>query len=133
MILALQRATHQTLRLLAASAAGEQLSASELNVLANLADGRVRSVGELAALAGTRPTTLTSLLDRLAGRGLLTRDLDPADRRSFLLHLTGEGAAAAAAALGAMAAIEQDALGVVTPAELAGFHAVARALTQAGA
>lgn len=132
LILALQRATHETLRVLASRLADEHLSGSEINVLANLADGRVRSVGELAAQAGTRPTTLTSLLDRLAGRGLLTRDLDPADRRSFQLRLTAEGQRAAAAAREAMAAIERDRLAAITPAELAGFHAVARALTEAG-
>ncbi len=130
-LLALQRATHDTLRLLTARLASENLSGSEINVLANLADGRVRSVSELAADTGTKPTTLTSLLDRLAARGLLTRELDPADRRSFLLTLTAPGSRAASAALDAMGAIEAEALGSVSEAELAGFHAVVRALTEA--
>jgi len=130
-ILALQRATHDTLRLLTARLAGENLSGSEINVLANLADGRVRSVGELAVDTGTKPTTLTSLLDRLASRGLLTRELDPADRRSFLLTLTAPGSRAARAARDVMDAIEAEALGSVSDAELAGFHAVVRALTAA--
>ena len=50
-------------------------------MLANLADGRNRSVGEIASDTATKPTTLTSVLDRLERRGYLTRDLDPADRR----------------------------------------------------
>jgi MarR family transcriptional regulator, organic hydroperoxide resistance regulator len=130
LILALQRTTHATLRLLAVRLADENLSPSEINALANLADGRVRSVGELAAAAGVRPTTLTSLLDRLAKRGYLTRELDPSDRRSFQLHLTASGASAARAALGAMAAIEQDAAHSLTAADLAGFRRVLDAILE---
>lgn len=130
LILALQRTTHATLRLLAVRLADENLSPSEINALANLADGRVRSVGELAAAAGVRPTTLTSLLDRLAKRGYLRRELDPADRRSFQLHLTPAGATAASAAAAAMTAIEQEAAGSLTQADLAGFAKVVAALQE---
>ncbi|HET7015818.1 MAG TPA: MarR family transcriptional regulator [Streptosporangiaceae bacterium] len=130
LILALQRTTHATLRLLAVRLAEENLSPSEINALANLADGRVRSVGELAAAAGVRPTTLTSLLDRLAKRGYLTRELDPADRRSFQLHLTPAGAPAAASALAAMTEIEREAASSLTEADLAGFTNVLRALQE---
>ena len=130
LILALQRTTHATLRQLAVRLADENLSPSEINALANLADGRVRSVGELAAAAGVRPTTLTSLLDRLAKRGYLRRELDPADRRSFQLHLTPAGAAAAQAALAAMTAIEQEAASSLTQADLAGFANVVTALQE---
>ena len=65
MVLALHRATHATLHVLATRLAGLSLSASEINVLANLADGRNRSVGEIASDTATKPTTLTSVLDRL--------------------------------------------------------------------
>ena len=130
-ILALQRATHGTLRLLAARLAEEDLTGSEINALANLADGRVRTVGELAAAAGTRPTTLTSILDRLVRRGYLIRELDPHDRRSFLLHLTDSGRRAAQAAIAAIAAIEQEALAALPAADIAGFSRVAHALTEA--
>ncbi len=130
LILALQRTTHATLRLLAVRLAEENLSASEINALANLADGRVRSVGELAAAAGVRPTTLTSLLDRLAKRGYLTRELDPADRRSFQLHLTPAGRTAATSAQAAMTAIEREAAASLTEADLAGFTRVIQALQE---
>ena len=72
-LLALQRATHATLQVLAAEIADLGLTGSEINVLANLADGRSRSVSELGRAAGTRPTTLTSVLDRLERRGHITR------------------------------------------------------------
>lgn len=128
LILALQRATHATLRLLAARLADENLTASEINALANLADGQVRSVGEVAALTGTKPTTLTSVLDRLAGRGYLTRELDPGDRRSFLLRLSPEGERVARTAQAAIAAIEEAATASLTAADENGFMNVVRAL-----
>ena len=128
-VLALHRATHATLHVLGARLARLNLSASEINVLANLADGRNRSVGEIASDTATKPTTLTSVLDRLERRGYLTRDLDPADRRSFLVSLTADGRSAAAAARAAAADLERAALAGVSDADLAGFLAVTRALT----
>jgi MarR family transcriptional regulator, organic hydroperoxide resistance regulator len=129
-VLALHRATHATLHVLAGRLAPLNLSASEINVLANLADGRNRSVGEIASDTATKPTTLTSVLDRLERRGYLTRDLDPADRRSFLVSLTADGRRAAGAARAAAADLERAALAGVSDADLAGFRAVARALTE---
>lgn len=129
-IVALQRATHATLDVLAGRLAGLGLRASEINVLANLAHAQPVNVGALAAATATRPTTLTSVLDRLAQRGYLTRDTDPADRRSFLVSLTSAGQAAAAQVTGTVRDLEQQALAGVTPAEHAGFLAVARALAE---
>jgi MarR family transcriptional regulator, organic hydroperoxide resistance regulator len=130
LVLALQRATHATLQALAARLAGLSLNASEINVLGNLADGRTRSVGELAADTATRPTTLTSVLDRLAARAYVTRDLDPADRRSFLVSLTADGHRAAAAVRAALHDLERTALTAVSARDLAGFRAVTRAVTE---
>lgn len=129
-VLALHRATHATLHVLAGRLARLNLSASEINVLANLADGRNRSVGEIAADTATKPTTLTSVLDRLERRGYLTRELDPGDRRSFLVSLTADGTRVSAAARDAAADVERAALAGVSDAEVAGFHAVTRALTE---
>ena len=130
-MLELQRAAHATLRVLAARLTDENLSASEINVLANLADGQFRSVGELAADAGVKPTTLTSILDRLGKRGYLARELDLGDRRSFMVHLTPEGAKAAERASAAMSDIAKDAASSLTDADVAGFRKVVRALTEA--
>jgi DNA-binding MarR family transcriptional regulator len=129
-VTALQQATHVTLHVLAARLAGLGLTAAEQNVLAVLADGRTRPAGELARDTGTRPTTLTSVLDRLERRGLLARELDPADRRSFLIVLTGSGRQAAAAVHAVVTELEQAVRDRVTAAELAGFLAVIRALTE---
>jgi MarR family transcriptional regulator, organic hydroperoxide resistance regulator len=130
LVLALHRATHATLHVLSRRLARLGLSASEINVLANLADGRNRSVGEIASDTATKPTTLTSVLDRLERRGYLTRGLDPADRRSFLVSLTADGRGAAGTARAATADLERAALAEVSDGDLAGFRAVTRALTE---
>ena len=99
-------------------------------MLAVLADGEPRAVGDLAAATGTRPTTLTSVLDRLERRRLLSRELDPADRRSFLIALTPAGRQTASTVRAAVTELEAHTLSSVTPAQLAGFRAVTRALTR---
>jgi DNA-binding MarR family transcriptional regulator len=129
-ILALHRATHATLHALTARLADLDLPAADINVLANLADGTGRTVGALATATATKPSTLTSLLDRLTRRGYIVRESDTADRRSFVVRLTPAGQAAAARAAEAVADLEQQALATVTPEQLAGFHAVIDALTE---
>jgi DNA-binding MarR family transcriptional regulator len=129
-ILALHRATHATLAALAARLAGLGLGAAEISALANLARSQPVRVGALATATATRPTTLTSVLDRLDRRGYVTRDLDPADRRSFLVSLTPAGAEAAGRTAAAARGLEQQALASLTVAQRAGFLAVARALSE---
>ena len=129
MVTALHQATHVTLQALAAMLTPLALTGSEQNVLAVLADRRPRAVGELAAETGTRPTTLTSVLDRLERRGLLVREPDPADRRSLRIVLTAAGRRIAAAVQSAVRELERTALASVSAEDVAGFHAVARALT----
>lgn len=45
---------------------------------------------------GTRPTTLTSVLDRLERGGHITRGTRPGDRRAVLIELTPSGRLTAA-------------------------------------
>ncbi len=129
-LLGLHRATHATMHALAGLLAELGLAPSEINVLANLAGHRPLAVGALAAATATRPTTLTSVLDRLAGRGYVVRELDPADRRSFLISLTAPGRLAAGTVAAAAADLEQRALAGVSMAQRAGFLAVVHALTE---
>jgi len=130
-VLALQRATHHTMHALSAALADLNLSAAEINALANLGEGGTLNVGQLSERTGTRASTLTGLLDRLENRGYLARELDPADRRSFRLPLTETGQAVAAQALAAIAALERDALSRLDATQLAGYHAVVTALQEA--
>ena len=130
-VLALHRATHATLHALTARLADLDLPAADINALANLADGTGRTVGALATATATKPSTLTSLLDRLTRRGYIVRETDPGDRRSFVLRLTPDGQAAAVRAAEAIAELERQALATVTPQQRAGFYAVIDALTEA--
>lgn len=130
-LLALQRATHATLHRLTGELAGLDLTASEINALANLADGEGHTVSQLATLVGARPTTLTSVLDRLERRGHVTRGTPAGDRRSVLVELTESGRAAADTIHDTLADLEHRALGDLPPAAVAGFHEVLRALVAA--
>jgi DNA-binding MarR family transcriptional regulator len=130
-LLALQRATHATLQFLTAELADLGLTAAEINALANLADGRGRTASQLAAAVGTRPTTLTSVLDRLERRGHLTRGANPGDRRSVLIELTDSGRAAADTIRRAFARLEQRAFADLPGTAVTDFHDVLRALTEA--
>ena len=109
----------------------EPVSAAEINALANLGGGGTVNVRQLSERTGTRTSTLTGLLDRLENRGYLTRELDPADRRSFRLPLTEAGQAVAARVLGTVAELERDALARLYATQLAGYHAVITALQEA--
>ncbi len=130
-VLALHRATHHTLHALSSALAAENLTAAEINALANLADRGVLNVRELSEETGTRATTLTGVLDRLENRGYLTRELDAADRRSFRLPLTEAGRAVAGRVRAALAELEGDALAHLSATQIAGFHAVLAALQEA--
>ncbi len=130
-MLALQRATHRTLHTLSAALADLNLSGAEINALANLGDGGTLNVRQLSERTGTRASTLTGLLDRLEHRGYLTRELDPADRRSFRLPLTEAGQAAATRVLTTIAALERNALSRLSATQIAGYHAVITALLEA--
>jgi DNA-binding MarR family transcriptional regulator len=129
-LLALQRATHATLQIIAAELVDLDLTASEINALANLADGRGRTVSELGAAVGTRPTTLTGVLDRLERRGHITRGTRAGDRRSVLIELTPTGRLTADTVRQTLTDLEDRALGGLSPTEVAGFHTVLQALTK---
>ena len=130
-MLALHRTTHHTLHVLSTALADLNLGAAEINALANLGGGGTVNVRQLSEKTGTRTSTLTGLLDRLENRGYLTRELDPADRRSFRLPLTEAGQAVAARVLGTVAELERDALARLSATQLAGYHAVITALQEA--
>ncbi len=129
-LLALQRATHATLQVLVAELAELELTASEINVLGNLADGRARTVSGLGAAVGSRSSTLTGVLDRLERRGLVTRTASATDRRSLVVELTAGGRDAAASVRRTVTALERRALRPLPPDAVAGFHAVLAALTE---
>lgn len=133
MLLTLQRATHATLQLIAAELVDLDLTASEINALANLADGHGRTVSQLGAAVGSRPTTLTGVLDRLERRGHITRGMRAGDRRSVLIQLTESGRATAALIKQTLADLESRALAGLPAEAIVHFRAVLDALIKEGA
>jgi len=132
-LLALQRTTHVTLHRLSAELADLELTASEINVLANLADSRGRTVSELGAAVGTRSSTLTGVLDRLERRGHIARVPSPGDRRSVVIEPTETGRRNAQRIRRTIGNLERRALSGLPGEAVAGFHAVLAALVEVSA
>ncbi len=75
----------------AAHAAALGLTAAQVKVLLRLTPGEAIPMRKLAQQLDYDTSNLTTLVDRLAGRGALERQADPADRRVKALVLTAEG------------------------------------------
>jgi MarR family transcriptional regulator, organic hydroperoxide resistance regulator len=120
----LEAAVHRVLDHLAAELSDLGLRQAEVNVLAQLRPGAPRSVGELVAATGQRPSTLTGVLDRLERRRLVRRRVNAADRRSFTIALTASGERAAARVHAAFAALDEGVLADLPPSATDGFHRV---------
>ena len=115
LLLDLQRVTHVTLDALTRELSDLKLTASEANVLANLADGAELTASALAARVGSRPTTMTAVLDRLAGREWIVRAPHPSDRRAVVLRLTPAGRGVARTVARAYERVEADVLAGLSP------------------
>ena len=126
----MQRAAHASVHALSAHLGELGLTGSEINALANLSDGDGCTVSELAAAAGIRPTTMTSVLDRLGQHGLIRRAMKPGDRRAVEVRLTASGRRAASAIREAISGIERGALAGLDAAAIDGLRAGLDALAE---
>jgi DNA-binding MarR family transcriptional regulator len=132
-VLALARAAHLAVRSLERSLADLGLTAAEIDALACFGDLDRRAVRELVAATGQRRSTLTGILDRLERRGLAAREIDPSDRRSFLVVLSPAGRDAARRCVDAVAALDAAVADAAGAAALPGLHAVAAAVEDVAA
>lgn len=85
-------------------------------------------VSELSRVFGLAPSTLTGTLDRLEGSGLVAREPNPEDRRSFLIATTPEGARIATELRSLLEDLERDVQAEVSARDMKGFEAVMRAI-----
>jgi DNA-binding MarR family transcriptional regulator len=69
------------------------ITVAQLFVLQQLAGGRARSINELADETVTDPSTISGLIRRLVGAGLVNRKSSAADARRAEVSLTPKGAA----------------------------------------
>src|SRR5438132_12476012 len=87
---AVQRATHRV-GLYVDELREQHLTQGEAHILALLAESSPATVADLHRGLAHKRSTLTSILDRLAGRRLITRKAGESDRRTFLIGLTTAG------------------------------------------
>lgn len=87
-------------------------------------------VSSLAQVFRRRGSTLTSILDRLEQRGLIARELNPRDRRSFLVHLTAAGQRCATEVRDLLERFEAEIASRISDRDLEGFRAVMRAIEE---
>jgi DNA-binding MarR family transcriptional regulator len=123
-IAALEATVHRVLDHLGAELRDLGLTPGEVNALAQLDAGAPVTVAQLGAATGQRPSTLTGVLDRLERRGLVERSLNPRDRRSFTVALTGPGAEAAGRVRQAFDELERRVARASSRHALDGFHEV---------
>jgi|ERR1700731_2479739 len=124
-----QRATHR-IGLYLDNLGEEQLTQGEAHILALLADSSPATVADLHRGLAHKRSTLTSILDRLAARGLITRSVGISDRRTFVVALTTKGRKLAQRVSRHLAKLERAVERHVTRANIAGFSAVIAALEE---
>jgi MarR family transcriptional regulator, organic hydroperoxide resistance regulator len=119
----MQHATHRIGRHLESALAAVGVDQGEAHVLSALARGPM-TVAALVAAVGVKRSTLTNILDRLERRGLVTREINPNDRRSFLVRPTRGGERAAKKVAAAFVAVDAKLVRATTASEREGFDAV---------
>jgi DNA-binding MarR family transcriptional regulator len=88
---AVERATHAVALWIERTFADLRLTQAEAHVLAYLAAHTNCSINDLHHSFGHKRSTLTSLLDRLEGRGWIRRTTHPTSRRLVQVELTETG------------------------------------------
>jgi len=110
---------------------GHQLSPSQFKVLRALSEFGPLGQHQLAAVITVDPRNAVPLIDSLAERGLLARQIDAADRRRRVLTLTAAGQELATSLASIAAQIEHDFLSPLTGAEQASLRQMLLALLRA--
>jgi DNA-binding MarR family transcriptional regulator len=108
------------------------VSPSQFKVLRALGESGPLGQHQLAGLIAIDPRNVVPLIDSLAGRGLLAREVDPADRRRRILTLTARGQKLAADLASIGAEIENDFLSPLTAAEQQALRQMLLSLLRAG-
>jgi DNA-binding MarR family transcriptional regulator len=116
----IHRATHR-IGLYLASLGDYSLSQGEAHIMALLATSGPTTIAELHRGLAHKRSTLTSILDRLVARGLVTREVGTRDRRTFVVTTTARGHKVARAVLQHLADLERAVRAHVTTDDLRGF------------
>lgn len=127
----LHKASRQIALYLGTYTRGEGVSLQEGHLLSYLKTYAPAPIAELVRIFGIKQSTFTSMLDRLEGRGLLRREVNPEDRRSFLIHATRAGRAVAGRIDRRIAKLEASIRERLDGEDLEGFRSVMRAVADA--
>src|ERR1051325_5533805 len=100
------------------------LTQGEAHVLGLLADSGCANVSELHRGLAHKRSTLTSILDRLAKRRLITRTIGETDRRTFIVKLTPKGQTLAQRVQHHVSALERGVARRIRSADIRGFNKV---------
>jgi len=95
-----------------------------------LAHSAPATVADLHRGLAHKRSTLTSILDRLVDRGLITRQVGKADRRTFVIMPTAKGQKLAQRVSRHLSKLEQTVVRRVQAADIKGFNKVVEALEQ---
>ncbi len=89
------------------------------------------AIAELVRVFGYKPTTMTSMLDRLEDKGLIERAINKHDRRSILVSVTASGQTRARAAREFVERFEEQIRSRVSDHDIKGFQKVMTAFAEA--
>ncbi len=131
MLATIERSAHLIAAYLDHALTGARITQAEAHVLAQLHRRGPTSIGDLQREFGHKRSTLTSVIDRLETRGWVRREINPADRRSFVIHLTRGGKSAARGVAAVLDELESHVRAQVSDRDLKGLEAVAAALAAA--
>lgn len=107
------------------------ITQAEAHVLAELHRHGPTQIATLHREFGHKRSTLTSILDRLERRKLIRRELNPDDRRSFVIHLTASGTRAASRVTDALDELERSPRRALDSNELRSLQTVTEAIDAA--
>src|SRR6266498_1507612 len=106
------------------------LTQGEAHILALLAHSGRANVADLHRGLAHKRSTLTSILDRLARRGLITRAVGETDRRTFVVRLTAKGRRLAQRVQRHLSALERAVVRRLSATDNKGFNKVVATLEQ---
>lgn len=106
------------------------LTQGEAHILALLAHSGSANVADLHQGLAHKRSTLTSILDRLARRRLITREVGETDRRTFVVRPTPKGRKLAQRVQRHLSSLERAVGRRVSATDIKGFNKVVAAMEQ---
>jgi DNA-binding MarR family transcriptional regulator len=107
------------------------VSTAEMHLLSYLKSYAPCPISEILRVFGQKPSTMTSMLERLSRGGFVARETDPNDRRSVRVSLTRRGRVVAGRVNRVVRGLEARIDARVGRRDLTGFRAVMAAVEAA--